>query len=841
MGCRARRARGRSCTSSATRAAHGTSAQAKRATLWTRRSSSGGPGTGRRQSVTRPRRWRSGRSSASRAAPTTFRPRSSRPTGAGSPRHARARERVVRAERPPGSRSSSRGKLGARLHRALARGRAGGAPAPETVVRDPRRVHARARTAPRARRLPRGAGRGRASSTRPRRSSQIWEERAARGRSGVGARDPRAVSRTLRSRRAVISTAPSRASSARSRSMRAATDPFHHARTLLALGRTQRRAKKRAAARATLEDALARFEALGAPLWAEQTRAELARIGGRAPSRGELTEAERRIAELVAEGRTNREVAAALFLTEHSVETALTRIYRKLGVRSRGELARLRSTARAEARVEHRHDADRPRGRARARSRGCSTRSSALPGALVLHGEAGIGKTSLWLAGVEPRGASAATACCRADPSEAETRLSYAGLTDLLGDVVDDVLPELPPIQRRALEAALLLGEPDAGADERAVAAAFLSSLRLLVGGRAALPRRRRPPVARRGVDDAALSFALVTARRQARSPCCSRHAASRRRGSRRSLPERLDDGRGRRAERRRAARAAPDAARRRRSPGRRCSGSGRRRPATRSSRSSSPARSSAAAIRPRPGDPLPLPSTPRRAPARAPRRPRRGRARGGAARRCRRRADRGPRRAGAARRRRRRASPRRSTQGSSSWTATGCDSPTRCSEPRSPQARHLRADAPLHAGSRRSCRRRRNEHGISRSSAIEPDETIAAAIEEAAQSARARGAPAAAAELAEQALRLTPPGERAAATRRLFLAADRYWTSAATSIGQRPCSNRLGPRPLLARNAQPSSPSSPGSDGAPEMRCRCTARRCRRRGTTTRSRRRST
>ena len=105
--------------------------------------------------------------------------------------------------------------------------------------------------------------------------------------------------------------------------------------------RTQRRAKKRGAARTTLEDALARFERLGAPLWAEQTRAELARIGGRAPSNGELTEAESRIAMLVAEGRTNREVAAALFLTVHSVETTLTRVYRKLEVRSRAELAHL--------------------------------------------------------------------------------------------------------------------------------------------------------------------------------------------------------------------------------------------------------------------------------------------------------------------------------------------------------------------------------------------------------------------------------------------------------------------------------------------------------------------
>jgi len=120
-------------------------------------------------------------------------------------------------------------------------------------------------------------------------------------------------------------------------------EPFQHARTLLALGRTQRRAKKRAAGRSTLEDALARFEHLGAPLWAEQARAELARIGGRAPSRDALTEAEQRIAALVADGHTNREVAAELFLTEHSVETSLTRFYRKLGVRSRAELIRLRA------------------------------------------------------------------------------------------------------------------------------------------------------------------------------------------------------------------------------------------------------------------------------------------------------------------------------------------------------------------------------------------------------------------------------------------------------------------------------------------------------------------
>jgi DNA-binding CsgD family transcriptional regulator len=116
-------------------------------------------------------------------------------------------------------------------------------------------------------------------------------------------------------------------------------DPFQHARTLLALGTTRRRAKQRASARETLEQALAVFETIGAPLWSEKARAELGRIGGRAPSRDALTPSEERIAALVAEGRTNREVAAALFVTEHTVEAALTRVYRKLGVRSRAELA----------------------------------------------------------------------------------------------------------------------------------------------------------------------------------------------------------------------------------------------------------------------------------------------------------------------------------------------------------------------------------------------------------------------------------------------------------------------------------------------------------------------
>src|SRR5207247_8462781 len=92
-------------------------------------------------------------------------------------------------------------------------------------------------------------------------------------------------------------------------------DPFQHARTLLALGATQRRAKRRGAARTSLEHALVIFERLPAPLWAKKAHAELARIGGRAPSRGVLTPSEERVAALVAEGRTNRDVAAALYVT----------------------------------------------------------------------------------------------------------------------------------------------------------------------------------------------------------------------------------------------------------------------------------------------------------------------------------------------------------------------------------------------------------------------------------------------------------------------------------------------------------------------------------------------
>ena len=115
--------------------------------------------------------------------------------------------------------------------------------------------------------------------------------------------------------------------------------PFERGRTLLVLGQVQRRAKQKRAARESLESALATFDELGARLWAEKARAELARVSGRAPAGG-LTPTEQQIAELVAEGRSNKEVAAALFVTVKTIERNLSRIYKKLGARSRAELAR---------------------------------------------------------------------------------------------------------------------------------------------------------------------------------------------------------------------------------------------------------------------------------------------------------------------------------------------------------------------------------------------------------------------------------------------------------------------------------------------------------------------
>ena len=88
-----------------------------------------------------------------------------------------------------------------------------------------------------------------------------------------------------------------------------------------------------------LGGSIALFEEMGATLWARKARRAQARIGGRPPSPLELTPSEEEIALRVADGRTNREIAAALFMSVNTVESNLKRIYRKLGVRSRVELS----------------------------------------------------------------------------------------------------------------------------------------------------------------------------------------------------------------------------------------------------------------------------------------------------------------------------------------------------------------------------------------------------------------------------------------------------------------------------------------------------------------------
>ena len=115
--------------------------------------------------------------------------------------------------------------------------------------------------------------------------------------------------------------------------------PLERARTLLVLGRVRRRLKQKKLARAALETALATFEELGAELWAARAREVLRRVTTRkAPET--LTATEREIAVLAAGGLTNQAIAERVFVTRKTVEANLARVYRKLGISARAQLAR---------------------------------------------------------------------------------------------------------------------------------------------------------------------------------------------------------------------------------------------------------------------------------------------------------------------------------------------------------------------------------------------------------------------------------------------------------------------------------------------------------------------
>ena len=115
-------------------------------------------------------------------------------------------------------------------------------------------------------------------------------------------------------------------------------NPFERARTLLIVGQIDRRMKAKSKAKTALDEARTVFVEIGARLWAERAEGELARVGLRPAAPLELTETERRVAELAASGLTNKDVASHLFISPKTVEANLAKVYRKLGISSRAEL-----------------------------------------------------------------------------------------------------------------------------------------------------------------------------------------------------------------------------------------------------------------------------------------------------------------------------------------------------------------------------------------------------------------------------------------------------------------------------------------------------------------------
>jgi DNA-binding CsgD family transcriptional regulator len=124
--------------------------------------------------------------------------------------------------------------------------------------------------------------------------------------------------------------------------------PSELGRTLLAKGKILRRTRRKQAAVKALGDARATFERIGMRLWASKADAELGRVGLRRAGGNELTGTERRIAELAAGGLTNREIAAEAFVSPRTVEDVMSRVYGKLGIRSRAELGAWMAGQRAE-------------------------------------------------------------------------------------------------------------------------------------------------------------------------------------------------------------------------------------------------------------------------------------------------------------------------------------------------------------------------------------------------------------------------------------------------------------------------------------------------------------
>ena len=225
-----------------------------------------------------------------------------------------------------------------RLPRALARKRTRSRPGTRPTRSGGRGERtARAGTVPLSRRRDRGEDHCSANWTTPKRcspSSTGWE----RSSSDHGSSSWPAAAARSSPRPAATFEPPRRNSSERSsfttdwRSRSSAPAHSH------VLGNVLRRDRKKRAAREALQGALETFRRLGATLWETKTQAELARVGGRAPTTGGLTPTEQRIAELIASGLSYRETADALFISPKTVQWNLSKIYRKLDIHSRAEL-----------------------------------------------------------------------------------------------------------------------------------------------------------------------------------------------------------------------------------------------------------------------------------------------------------------------------------------------------------------------------------------------------------------------------------------------------------------------------------------------------------------------
>jgi DNA-binding NarL/FixJ family response regulator len=114
------------------------------------------------------------------------------------------------------------------------------------------------------------------------------------------------------------------------------------------MGTILRRLGRRRDAAAALAEARSGFASVRSPLWLAKVEAEERRLGGRRSASDELTPTEERVAELAAQGLRNAEIASLLYVTSKTVEATLSRVYRKVGVRSRTELARRLASGTAE-------------------------------------------------------------------------------------------------------------------------------------------------------------------------------------------------------------------------------------------------------------------------------------------------------------------------------------------------------------------------------------------------------------------------------------------------------------------------------------------------------------